>query len=40
MAGLRLGALPSTATTASLGILLGEGVAGWNTLPDAAPLPA
>jgi len=33
--GLRLGTLPPTATTASLGILLAEGNAGWNTLPDA-----
>jgi hypothetical protein len=33
--GLRLGTLPATATTASLGILLSEGNAGWNTLPDA-----
>jgi len=43
VAGLRLGALPATATTpttASLGIQLNEGAAGWNTLPDApAPPP-
>ncbi len=40
VAALRLGALPSTATTASLGIQLAEGNSGWNTLPDApAPPP-
>jgi hypothetical protein len=40
VAGLRLGTLPTTATTASIGILLSEGTAGWNTLPEApAPPP-
>ncbi len=33
--GLRLGALPATANTASLGTQLNEGTAGWNTLPEA-----
>ncbi len=36
---LRLGALPPTATTASLGVQLNEGTAGWSTLPDAPAAP-